>query len=192
MKSIRNILSVIGLLTILGSGLLIVKVWPAFTEFDPEFISIYSKFATTLLESKDPGVAMMWSEQVEEGISVEDVKESLVSIATERSFLYTGESPFYKQVEAITGKPYRHVSILSFCDAKVGKMMADYRDAYTGFMPCRITVVEDKFGRLWLHTMNLEFMIHGGKELPPELKKEALRVWDNIKYMMASAARGDF
>ncbi|MEN8108160.1 MAG: DUF302 domain-containing protein [Pseudomonadota bacterium] len=192
MKSIRNILTVIGLLTILGGGLLLIKVWPIFSEFDPEFIPVYSEFVTTLLESKDPGIAMMWSVQVEEGISIEDVKESLVSIATERNFLYTGESEFYKAVEAITGEPYRHVSILTFCDAKVGKMMADYRDAYTGFMPCRITVVEDKFGKIWLHSMNLDLMIHGGKELPPELKKEAMRVWKNIKDMMAGAASGDF
>ncbi|MEN8207513.1 MAG: DUF302 domain-containing protein, partial [Pseudomonadota bacterium] len=101
MKSIRNILTVIGLLTILGGGLLLIKVWPIFSEFDPEFIPVYSKFVTTLLDSKDPGVSMMWSVQVEEGISIEDVKESLVSIATERNFLYTGESEFYKAVEAI-------------------------------------------------------------------------------------------
>lgn len=192
MKSIRNIFAVIGLLAVLGGGLLLIKLWPVYSEFDPKFIPVYSNFAATLLESKDPGVAMMWSIPVTKGISIEDVKESLISIATDRNFMYVGESEFYKAVEAITGEPYRHVSFLSFCDAKVGKMMADYRDAYTGFMPCRIAVVEDKNGKIWLHSMNLDLMIYGGKELPPELKKEAMRVWKNIKDMMAGAATGDF
>ncbi len=62
--------------------------------------------------------------------------------------MYVGESVFYKAVEAITGEPYRHMSLLFFCDAMVGKMMADYRDAYTGFMPCRIAVVEGKYGKI--------------------------------------------
>lgn len=192
MMIIRNILAVIGLISLLVGGYLYVSVAPALSEFDPGFVDVYQDFATKLLESKDPGVAMMYSVPVEEGVSVDEVKDSLKSIATERNFLYVGESPFYKQVEAVTGEPYRHVSFLSFCDAQVGKLMADYRDAYTGFMPCRIAVVEDKDGKLWLHTMNLEFMIHGGKALPPELKKEAVRVWQTIKDMVAGAAAGDF
>ena len=59
-------------------------------------------------------------------------------------------------------------------------------------MPCRIAVVEDKEGKLWLHSMNLDLMIHGGKELPPELKKEAQRVRQVIFSMMEGAAAGEF
>lgn len=192
MATIRNILAIIGLIAVLAIGYAVVKIAPAVTEFDPGAMEMYKEFATKLLEVKDPGVAMTWSVPVEEGVSVEEVKDSLKSIATEKNFLFVGESPFYKQVEAITGEPYRHVSFLSFCDAKVGKQMADYRDAYTGFMPCRIAVVEDQDGKLWLHSMNLEMMIYGGKTLPPELKQEAIRVWQTIKDMMAGAAAGEF
>jgi uncharacterized protein (DUF302 family) len=59
-------------------------------------------------------------------------------------------------------------------------------------MPCRIALVEDRNGRLWLYSMNLDLMIHGGKELPPELKASALRVRDTIKSMMEGAAKGEF
>jgi hypothetical protein len=59
-------------------------------------------------------------------------------------------------------------------------------------MPCRIALVEDTAGRLWLHTMNMDLMVHGGRELPPELKQGALRVRDTIREMMEGAARGDF
>ena len=70
--------------------------------------------------------------------------------------------------------------------------MLEYRDQYSGFMPCRIALVEDSKGRLWLHSMNLDLMIHGGKELPPDLKKSSLRVRDVIKEMMDGAAKGEF
>ena len=204
MKIIKNVLALIGLLALLGGGYAFTKAWPVYAElrpalaefdpgeFDPGFMDAYLDFAKKLLEAKDPGVAMMYTVPVEEDVTVEDVKESLKSIASERNFLFVGEAPFYKQVEAITGEPYRHITFMSFCDARVGKMMADYRDAYTGFMPCRIAVVEDLEGKLWLHSMNLDLMIRGGKELPPDLKEEAVRVWGTIQAMMQGAAAGEF
>jgi len=68
----------------------------------------------------------------------------------------------------------------------------EYRDQYSGFMPCRIALVEDKNGKLWLHSMNLDLMIYGGNALPPDLKAAALRVRDTIKSIMEGAAKGEF
>ncbi|CAK0750458.1 hypothetical protein CCP4SC76_2120001 [Gammaproteobacteria bacterium] len=110
---------------------------------------------------------MVKTYQVKEGISSKDVVDSLKSLAVQNSMLFVGESPFYKQVEAVTGKPYRFVAFYSFCDAQVGVKMLEYNSAYAAFMPCRIAVVEDKTGRLWLHMMDLDMFIHGGKTLRP-------------------------
>ena len=71
-------------------------------------------------------------------------------------------------------------------------MMADYRDAYPGFMLCRLSVVESQEGKIWLHSMNIDFMIHGGRELPVDLKEKAIRVRDIMRAMMKGAAAGDF
>nr|VFJ69728.1 MAG: protein of unknown function DUF302 [Candidatus Kentron sp. FM]VFJ73380.1 MAG: protein of unknown function DUF302 [Candidatus Kentron sp. FM]VFK19086.1 MAG: protein of unknown function DUF302 [Candidatus Kentron sp. FM] len=204
MRTIINLLALIGLLVVSSVGYGLYKVWPdllelqpalakvKFEALDPRFMEMHLDFAKALMESMDPGVAMTWSVPVEEGIGIQEVKDSLKSIATEHNLLFVGEAPFHKQVEAITGEPYRHIGFLSFCDARVGKMMADYRDAYTGFMPCRIAVVEDKEGKIQLHSMNMDFMIHGGKELPADLKKEAIRVRNIVRAMMEGAAAGDF
>lgn len=192
MRAIRNILALIGLLVVVVAGFGVVKLWPSLSQFDPKSVGVYSEFAQKLLETQDPGVSMMWSKPVQEGLTPEEVVQSLKSLATQRNFLFVGESPFYKQVQAITGQPYRYINFLSFCDARVGMQMAEYRDAYTGFMPCRIALVEDKKGRLWLHSMNLDLMIHGGKTLPPELKASAMKVRDTILFMMEGAAAGEF
>ncbi|MBF0153458.1 MAG: DUF302 domain-containing protein [Magnetococcales bacterium] len=194
MAVIRNLLALLGLLALVAGVVGYGMIGPVLGEFDPEFIGVYGQFAQKLLKTKDPGSTMVYSVPVKEGVSVEDVKESLKSLAAERNFLFVGEAPFYKQVEATTGKPYRHIAFMSFCDAKVGKMMADYNDVYTAFMPCRVSVVEDKTkpGKYWLHTMSLDMMIHGGKELPPELKREAQRIWKTMQEIMNGAAGGQF
>lgn len=192
MTLIRRLLALIGGLTLIA--LLAAALWlgPRLADFDPEFLGTYSKFAGELLETGDPGVAMMWSVPVEEGLSTDEVVDSLKSLATTKNLLFVGESPFYQQVEAVTGEDYRYVNFLSFCDAQVGKMMLEYRNHYSGFMPCRIALVEDREGKLWLYSMNLDFMIHGGKELPPELKQAAIRVRETLRSMMQGAAAGEF
>jgi uncharacterized protein (DUF302 family) len=195
MTLIRNTLALFGLIALLAVGYGLYRLAPVastLSELDPGFLPTYTDFASRLLETGDPGESMMWSVQVEEDLTPEDVIESMKSLATERSFLFVGESPFYKQIKAITGEDYRYVNFLSFCDAQVGKRMLEYRDQYSGFMPCRIALVEDKKGRLWLYSMNLDIMIHGGKELPEDLKSDATRVRDTIREIMVGAASGEF
>jgi uncharacterized protein (DUF302 family) len=84
------------------------------------------------------------------------------------------------------------VNLLNFCDARVGIKMINHNEAYTAFMPCTISVVEDKEGKLWLYTLNMDFLIHGAKELPPELKADALKVRRTMREIMEGAAKGEF
>ena len=192
MKLLRNLFALIGLIAVVLSGLAYLRLAPTLAEFDSDFLRVYQELGTKLLETGDPGVSMMWSVQVDEGLSPEEVIDSMKSLATSHNFLFVGESPFYKQIEAITGEDYRYVNFLSFCDARVGKLMLEYRDQYSGFMPCRIALVEDGDGRLWLYSMNLDLMIHGGKELPAELKASAIHVRNTLQEIMQGAAAGEF
>jgi uncharacterized protein (DUF302 family) len=192
MKLIRNFFAVIGLLSVLTLGYGYVRLSAAFAGFDPAFTRVYGEFAQRLLESGDPGVAMMWSFPVEDGLSAEEVIESMKSLAVSNNLLFVGEAPFYKQIEALTGEDYRYVNFLSFCDARVGRLMLEYRDEYSGFMPCRIALVEDPSGKLKLYSMNLDLMIYGGETLPPELKASAIRVRDTMLAIMKGAAAGEF
>ena len=70
--------------------------------------------------------------------------------------------------------------------------MLDYSDAYAAYLPCRITLLEDVEGKLWLIALNMDMMIHGGEELPPVLKEEALKVKKQILDIMNRGATGEF
>jgi hypothetical protein len=189
---IRNILAVVGLITVVVGSVITVKAASVLSEFNPKAPSTYAAFVGRLLESKDPGVALDYAVPVKEGVTYEDLKSSFKSLAKQNNVLYTGERPFYKQLEARTGKPHRLISFLSFCHPQSGQIISDYNDAYTSFMPSRIAVVEDKSGKLWLHTMRVDLMIYGGKTLPPEVKAEGLHVWETTRDMMLAAADGEF
>ncbi|MEY6430906.1 DUF302 domain-containing protein [Thioalkalicoccus limnaeus] len=192
MKLIRNLFALIGVATLILVIVVSLRLLPKLDEFDPGFVSVYREFASELWRTGEPGAAMMWAVPVEEGLSTDDVIESLKSLAIANDFFFAGEAPFYRQIEAITGETYRYVNFLSFCDALVGRDMLDYRDHYSGFMPCRIALLEDHDGRLWLYSMNLDLMIYGGHPLPDDLKASAIRVRDTILRIMQGAAAGEF
>jgi hypothetical protein len=192
MSLLRNFLAIVGFLALVVVVLFVAQIWNATRDFDPDAFGLYKEFASKLLETRDIADAFVWSVPVEEGISAEDVKESMKSLAVARNFLFVGESPFYKQAEAVTGQPYRHVSLMNFCDVRVGIKMIDQNEAYTAFMPCTISVAEDKEGKLTLYSLNMDFLIHGAKELPTDLKTDALRVRRVMREIMEGAARGEF
>ncbi len=192
MKIVQSILAVIGALAILAAGAGYAKYKAFFGALDPEAPRIFAEMYGKFEPSKDWADSMMWSFPVAKGISPEDVRHSLTSLAFERNFFFAGEAPFYKQAEATLGRPYRYVNFLSFCDARVGAMMIDYNDKYSAFMPCRIAIVQDKSGQVWLHSMNLDMMIYGGKPLPPELKQQAIKVRNTLFEIMQAAAAGEF
>jgi uncharacterized protein (DUF302 family) len=79
-----------------------------------------------------------------------------------------------------------------FCNAMTALEMLDHSDAYSAYLPCRVSMVEDKEGGLWLYSLNMDAMIHGGKPLPPALKEEAEGVKEIILDIMNRGAEGDF
>ncbi|MDH5515065.1 MAG: DUF302 domain-containing protein, partial [Gammaproteobacteria bacterium] len=103
-----------------------------------------------------------------------------------------GELPLSDQVAAMTGEPQRYLKIYMFCNPLTAAKMVDYSDAFSAYLPCRISVVEDKTGKLWIYTLNMDMMIHGGTRLPDELFEEANTVKDVILDIMNRGAAGDF
>ena len=63
---------------------------------------------------------------------------------------------------------------------------------YGAYLPCRITLMQDKDGNYWLYTLDLDMMIHGGKKLPPKMLKYGNQVKKTIYTMMEKAAHRDF
>jgi uncharacterized protein (DUF302 family) len=189
---LRNLLAIVGLAALIVGGMGYAKFRQFQASVDPEAMATFKALGGTYMETLDPGLAVVKTVPVKEGLKPEDVIDSLKSLAVQHGMLFVGESPFYKQVEAVTGKPYRFISFYSFCDAMVGAMMIEYNSAYSAFMPCRIAVAEDKNGRLFLHMMSLDPFISGGKPLPPDLKAGAVKVRDALDKIMRGAASGEF
>lgn len=195
MGILRNLLAIVGVLAIiagLAATPYVLDVKKRFAEFDEKAVETYVEMFNQILETGNAAEATVWKAMVSEDLSAEDVDETIKFVANEHNIKNVGELPLYKQVEAMSGKPYRFVKIYMFCNALTAAQMLDYSDAFAAYLPCRLSLVEDKQGRLWIYTLNMDPMIHGGKPLPPELKAEAIKVKEIMLDVLARGASGDF
>lgn len=195
MGIIRNLLALIGLAAVIGAIVAYPRVGPVLErldEFDEGAIQAYQDLANNLLETGDAAEAMVWKVKVAAGLSAGDVEQTMKFVANEHNIKNVGELPLSKEVAAMKGEDYRFVKIYMFCNALTASRMLDYNDAYSAFLPCRVSMVEDKTGQLWLYTLNMDLMIYGGKPLPPALRKEAMGVKSILLDIMKRGAVGDF
>jgi len=195
MNALRNILAVIGLLTVIVVVYAAIQLGAYYStalSFDSKALATYQEMAVKLLESGNAAEATIWKQRVADGLSTEDVEDVMKSVANELNIKNVGELPLSKQVEAMTGKKQRFLKIYMYCNPLTAAKMVEYSDAFSAYLPCRLSLVEDKQGKLWIYSLNMDMMIHGGKPLPTDLKKDAEHVRTVIKKIMNRAAKGEF
>jgi uncharacterized protein (DUF302 family) len=200
-KLLWNLLALVGLAVVGGLiwtginydvGLQNLKDLKNLESFDAKAPQVYMDMTKSLLASGNGAEATVWKLPVAEGLSAQDVEETMRFVANEHNFKNVGELPLSDQVAAMTGEEQRFWKIYMFCNPLTAAKMIDYSDAFSAYLPCRIALVEDKTGKLWLYTLNMDMMIHGGAELPPELFEEASQVKEIILDIMNRGAEGDF
>jgi len=195
MKMLRNLLALVGVAALVLVAYGATRYGGAVAtlrSFDPQAMAVYSEMVHGLLESGNSAEATVWRVKVADGLSREDVEETMRSVATELNIKNVGELALSERISLMSGEPYRYVKIFLFCNALTAAQMLDFNDAYAAYLPCRVTLVEDQEGQLWLYTLNMDPMIYGGTPLPLPLKKEALRVKSVILAIMNRGAAGEF
>ena len=195
MNLIKNVFALLGVLALVA----IVYGYQKFGEdleringFDPKFKETYIGMWDILKQTGNSADATVWVAPLEEGVSPEDAEEAMKIVANDLNIKAVGELPLSEQVEMQTGEKQRFLKIYQYCDPETAMKMVEYTDAFAAYLPCRVSMVEGKDGKYRLFSLNMDLMIHGGAELPEELKVEAQRIKDMIQRIMSSGAAGDF
>jgi len=195
MGYIRNILALLGVLAVglvVWQGPALYKYKVAFDGFDEKAFKTYKDMTDRLVETGNSAAATVWSAKVADGLTFEDVDQSIKQIAIERNIRGVGELPLGDQVAAMTGEPWRKLNIYLYCNPLTAAKMIEHDIAYAAYLPCRVSLVEDEEGQLWIYTLDMDMMIYGGETLPPELLAEALEVKEILLDILERAAEGDF
>ena len=195
MKILWNLLAVIGIVALIGGGygyLQLKGEIDAFNKLDPGATKVYSDMWTKIKETGNSADATVWKKALEEGVSPEDAEEAMDSAAVELGIMAVGKLPLSVQVEKMTEKKQRFLKIFQYCNPITAMTMVDHSDAFSAYLPCRISLIEDKQGKFWLYALDMDLMISGGKTLPPKLLKEATKVKEVMLTIMERGATGEF
>lgn len=127
---------------------------------------------------------------LEDGVSVEDAIAAMSSKAVEINLKLVGEQYVSKELEA-RGEETPYLSIHQFCNPMDAKMMVMANPIFASYMPCRVSMVEDQKGKMWLMMLNLDMLINNDL-LPPNVVETAVRINQQMLDVMAAGASGDF
>ena len=187
MSYLKKIMMVIGFVVTIAIVIVGVKFYPKVSQLDSKAIGLYMKMFSDVLDSGNAGDAMVYKAKVKKGISIEDVEQTLIDVAEENNMLFTGGKKM-----PISNKNLKYVKIMSFCSPYIANKFLNHAKSFGAFMPCRVIIIKDGSGDVWLYTMSLDLLISGGKTLPPEMLKMAKSVRYTMYKMVDDAASGEF
>ena len=101
-----------------------------------------------------------------------------------------GQLNVSEEVES-RGIKAQRLQILQFCNPEDAIRMIEFNTIYAAYMPCRIALVEDNQGKVWLETLNLDMIIQA-YPLPPELQALAINVNGQMLDILTAGATGEF
>ncbi len=196
MKLLKNIFAIIGFLVVVGLLIVGVKYGSSLGKMDDKALGLYMDMADKVLTTGDPAKGMVIKrkliipEDMTKEEAIENAKEIMDAIADEHGLAKVDEKTMPRGGKFMKdGGLYTHIR--SYCSPSIADIFLEFSGEFVGFMPCRVGMVEDKNGDIWLYTMNLDMMIHGGHTLPPKLLEYANTVKEAMEQMIEKGAAGE-
>lgn len=125
-----------------------------------------------------------------EGVTSDDAIEAMQSKAVELNMKFVAHQPLSRELKA-RGVDSGRLEIFQFCNPMDAHEMVKFNPIFAAYMPCRIALVEDLDGKVWVMMLNLDMLINS-TSLPTEIKAIANRVNETLTQILEAAATGEF
>lgn len=151
---------------------------------------------TTRMDLKDMMNLMTIKYKAKPGLTFDDVKASMELRANSLNFKKVGESPMWKDFQAVLGDMNApRIEVYHYCDIAVGREMLKYSPESAVYMPCRFTIMEDADKNIWVMTLDWDTTwldsVKGRMGTPDVLWDHAVIIRDKMDNIMRAAANGD-
>lgn len=127
---------------------------------------------------------------LKDGVTKEAAIQAMLSKAVEINMKLVGRQDVSKELEA-RGVESPFLSIFQFCNPMDARTMVIHNPIFSSYMPCRISLVEDKNGKAWLMMLNLDMLINSDL-LPQAVVDTAIKVNQQMLDIMVAGATGEF
>lgn len=134
--------------------------------------------------------------KAKDGLTFDDVKQSMELRANTLNFKKVGESPMWKDIQAVLGDmDAPRMEVYHYCDIAAGRAVLRASPESIAYLPCRIAIMEDADKNLWVLTLdwNTSWLdsISGKMGAPDQLMIYAKDIRDKMDVIMRAAADGD-
>jgi len=128
--------------------------------------------------------------QLNKGVKADDAIKALKSKADELNMKFVAHQSMSDELAA-RGIESRRLEIFQFCNPYDAYVLAKFNPIFAAYMPCRISLIEDKTGKVWLVMLNLDMQIEN-KTLPKTVRRLTKRVNATLVEIMTAGATGEF
>lgn len=125
---------------------------------------------------------------LDEGVTTEQAEEAMMAKAEAIKLKKVAQQRVSKFLKK-KGVDMPHLSIFQFCNPMDARTMVIANPVFSSYMPCRISMVEDENGKLWLMMLNLDMLINS-ELLPADVVETAVKVNQQMLDVMAAGASG--
>jgi uncharacterized protein (DUF302 family) len=148
------------------------------------------------MDVKDVMNLMAIKYPAKKGLSFDDVKQSMELAANKHNFKKVGESPMWKDIQAVLGDmDAPRMEVYHYCDIAAGREILKYAPESIVYLPCRIAIMEDADKNVWVLTLdwNTSWLdsLSGKMGAPDQLMIYAKDIRDKMDIIMKAAAEGD-
>lgn len=125
---------------------------------------------------------------LDDGVTTDAAEAAMIAKAKEIGLKKVAQQKV-SQFLSKKGVKMPHLSIFQFCNPMDARLMIIADPVFSSYMPCRVSMVEDGDGKLWLMMLNLDMLINS-ELLPAEVVETAIRVNQQMLDVMTAGASG--
>lgn len=134
--------------------------------------------------------------KAKDGLTFDDVVQSMELRANALNFKKVGHSPMWKDIKAVLGDmDAPRMEVFHYCDIAAGREVLKAAPEAIAYLPCRIAIMEDANKAIWVITLDWDLAwldtVNGKMGINPELAKYAKDIREKMDNIMQAAANGD-
>jgi uncharacterized protein (DUF302 family) len=134
--------------------------------------------------------------KAKDGLTFDDVVQSMELRANTLNFKKVGHSPMWKDIQAVLGDmDAPRMEVFHYCDIAAGREVLKASPESIAYLPCRIAIMEDANKQIWVITLDWDLAwldtVQGKMGVNNELAKFAKDINVKMDNIMQAAANGD-
>ena len=134
--------------------------------------------------------------KAKDGLTFDDVVQSMELRANSLNFKKVGHSPMWKDIQAVLGDTEApRMEVFHYCDIAAGREVLKAAPEAIAYLPCRIAIMEDANKQIWVITLDWDLAwldtVNGKMGIDAALGKHAKDIREKMDNIMQAAANGD-